>query len=322
MILPTLLVVLLLVVLLPSYTSSFSIQTQKTTLYSKDGEHVIGSVLERKTADRHEVIIHRAGKDDKNNLVTIVLPYFASAESVGSSVWPSSLVAAMLWQDTVLSELTKDSTIIELGCGLGLGGLAAGQQSARCLLTDNDETVVEKLERHVQSLGNHFNVQKLDWRDCDPTTKKSAEENEERFDVCLGCDVAYYYYLFGPLINTIRSKLCPEKGTLCVVGQANRESQWLLYHHIKDGGYNQVTDEHEEPWTGHVEMRLYKLKVESWTEGDDGEDADDDEGGTSDKSVLPIAVLLYTANKTVLPFITPYDHVATEEDEKAQMISF
>lgn len=264
--------------LFAEYSVSFSVETtplvvktRRCTLYSKDGDNIIGTILERRSSDGvHAAMV--GSMDDVNQGIAFqtTVPYFETADSVGSSVWPSALAGSILLHCSELKTLTKDAEILELGSGLGLGGLVAGKSAARCVLSDNDHELVERLRKHVlenqDSLGENVSVQHLDWRDSDPSKPLSEED---RFDFCLGLDVAYYYHLFGPLVNTIRQKLKDDNSIVCVLGQANRESQWTLFHHIRDGGYNQITDEHEAPWEGSATMLLYKLEVGVWTDGED-----------------------------------------------------
>lgn len=326
---------LLLLLLCPKDSVSFSVDTpplvelhhtRRCTLYSHDGEHIIGTILERRSSDGvYEATIDSgsismkegAATDDSSISQSVLLPYIETADRVGSSTWPSALVGAILLHcSQELQELTKDSEVLELGSGLGLGGLVAGKHASRCVLSDNDEELVELLGQHLakhKGIGDHFSVQHLDWRDSDPS---NAPEKEDRFDICLGFDVAYYYHLMGPLINTMRVKLKTDKATMLIVGQAYRESQWQLFHHIRDGGYNQITDEHEAPWDGSTRMLLYKLEMGTWSDGKTGGETDCIDG------FVPIAALLQTPMGVSVSSITPYDHIATGEDEKSQMMSF
>ena len=52
--------------------------------------------------------------------------------------------------------------------------------------------------------------------------------------------------------------------SIFIVGQANRESQWDLYTNIKNGCYNQLTDEREPPWTGITKLYLYNLQISTF----------------------------------------------------------
>lgn len=148
--LPMFAVLLLFVLFCPKYSVSFSVdtppslaeihQTRRCTLYSHDGEHVLGTILERRSSNGvYEATIKNGGgssmKEEEDSSVSqFVLPYFETADSVGSSTWPSSLAGAILLHcSNGLQELTKDREVLELGSGLGLGGLVAGKRAARCV---------------------------------------------------------------------------------------------------------------------------------------------------------------------------------------------
>lgn len=288
--------------------TSLSVQVRQSSLYSKDGSFLLGSIRERKSDTSHTAVISSPQRVDQDLEVSV--PFVSVAESVGSSLWPSSLAGAILLH--CQSSLTQDKSVLELGSGLGLGGFVAGKTAVRCCMTDNDEDLVALLQEHIDNQ-SHLTASYLDWRDCNPMVQSKPPE-DELFDVCLGFDVAYYFHLIAPLVNTIRLKQKENNSLLLVIGQANRESQWNLYHHIKDGGYNQITDEREDPWDGDTRMLLYKLKIGAWQ----SEEEDFKVDGT-----VPIAALLhlssdYFGEKT----LTEQDHVATKEDEESQMMSF
>ena len=128
-------------------------------------------------------------------------------------------------------------------------------------------------------------------------------------------DVAYYYHLIAPLVNTLRLYRKENKSQLVIIGQANREYHWHLYHHIRDGGYNQITDKKEAPWEGETKMLLYQLQLGAWQ-------SEEEETFKVDGTV-PIAALLHTTSDNLgVQTLTDYDHVATKEDEESQMMSF
>ena len=289
--------------------------------------------------------------NNHNKVLKVTMPFVDQAGSVGSSLWPSSLVGTILMHSrhSQLPKLLqnagagseeddghKNTRVLELGSGLGLGGMVAAQHVDQVVLTDNDLELVELLQQHIEqkqdTLQNkNIRAQQLDWRDAADIQEDS---DDNKFDVILGFDVAYYYYLMGPLVTTIR-KLQKKKNLVLLIGQANREIQWQLYHHIRDGGYNQLTDEHEAPWEGRTQTLLYKLKMGKWRSGEEADAVLYDDHPTStidddtekDKDLdgtIPVAALLHTTYE-VWPMedaLTPHEHVATEQDEQAQMMSF
>lgn len=289
----------------PAY--AFSTQIRESRLYSNDFNQLIGSMVETKTSDSHKVVVRSHSNEDD---LTVVLPFVEIAESVGSSLWPGSLAGSILLHGC--SVITEGRNVLELGAGLGLGGFVARRNADRCKLTDNDQSLVEKLQDHIGNLqfDDTMTATCLDWRDVDP---KEQEENE-LYDVCMGFDVAYYFPLIAPIVNTIRQKRHKNNSLVLIVGQANRQSHWDLYHHIRDGGYNQITDEQDAPWDGTPKMLLYKFEVGEWHSQEDEKSKVD--------GVIPMAVLFHTTNDMEIDSLTPYDYVATKADEDSQMMSF
>ena len=209
--------------------------------------------------------------------------------------------------------------MLELGSGLGLAGWVAGATSAQSVvLTDHDEGAILRLKKTVgrnnDRLGGgaNFTVRYLEWRDDHHDAASSP-----RFDLILGSDVTYYYYLLRPLMDTIKAFLAETTGRLLVVGQANRQSQWDLYDNLISGCYNQLTDEREPPWDGMTRMLLYRLQLNEWTSGEENSDDDAERVDT----VIPIAVLLHERDST-FDFLSECDHVATAKEQVEMLISF
>jgi predicted nicotinamide N-methyase len=309
------------VLVVHSLSTPSPIQTRKCTLYSKDEHVVIGSLMEYRDSNHriHKVSVSR----QDSPAVTITLPYVERADSVGSSLWPSSMAGAILFCNSpTLQSAVQGKNVLEVGSGLGLGGLvvAAAGGPRSCVLTDNDPDLVEQLERHIGTmLGKSdcaLSVHRLDWRD-----SCLNGDQEPTYDICMGFDVGYYYYLVTPLVTTLRVNLKPKNARLLVIGQYNRQSQWHLYHYLKEGGHNQITDEHEPPWPGTTRMMLYRLETENWADAStDGDDEKSPRGRV--EGSLPIAALYYTTIDLEADSLTPHDHEATKDDEKAQQMSF
>lgn len=239
--------------------------------------------------------------DESNNrdgVVVLQLPFMINQDTLGSTVWPSSIASAILFQSPALQQsISRNANsdrmnVLELGCGLGLNGLAANaalfsmvnrgvvKNNDVVLLTDNDETVIKVLNE-LYSNNNTTNIyaSKLDWRDNDDDcntidqlmqTINENSKNDNLFDLIIGSDIAYYYYLQRPLMDTIQKYYYYHDNTtsksklLLFAGQANRQSQWDLYDSMKHGCYNQISDRREPPWDGSTEMYLYKLIVSDW----------------------------------------------------------
>ena len=194
-----------------------------------------------------------------------------------------------------------------------MSGLVAAEHSSTCILTDNDGEAIQDLETttfkvNQERLKAKLVSQQMDWRD--------DHSDADPVDIVLGADIAYYFFLLRPIMDTSRAFMKESGSLLAFVCQANRESLWDLYRNIRDGCYNQLTDEHEEPWSGETKMLLYNLKMSEWV--DNVEDCDSKIDGT-----VPIAVLLHhPAGLSEVSFFEEFDRVATDKDDEGIMKSF
>ena len=215
------------------------------------------------------------------------------------------------------------------GLALGLAGWSArrGEGDQSVALTDKDEYAINELwslwERHIPE-GSPLSARVLDWRDWSDAVDIGAPD-ADRVDFVIGTDIAYYHYLIRPIIDTCRAHLPKlfsdgrkvRDGIVCIVGNANRKSQWDLYHSLLDGCYNQMTDELEPPWPGHTSMILYSLCLGKWCEGSRSDPA------APVDDMVPISVLLHKNNPELqVSFFGLEDHIANQEDEENQAISF
>lgn len=257
----------------------------------------------------------------KENALQLELPdTMSQEEGLASQLWPAALASAMVLRSPEFQEWITGKSLVELGSGRGLAGLVAAAIARSCLLTDNDEEAVELLETATvpanrEALTATLSTQQVDWRDDHRGTVAPV-------DLVLGSDIAYYYHLLRPFMDTSRAFMdvdphSTQKSSLMVIGQGNRESQWELYKNIRDGCYNQLTDVKEIPWTGKNRMLLYKLQMSEWCSS-----IEECEKNVND--LLPMSLLLHQddADDTdLLPF-GANAHVATLEDDESIMKSF
>lgn len=275
---------------------------------SKEGRQtVLGWCEERRREGALEQqVIVRWGDSEP---LEVIIPAPDDKNSLAHTLWPSSIAAAILLKSPAASEqLVKDKHVLELGCGLGLTGSITSHSAKSCCLTDHDEAVIQALH-HLTIKNPIMDAFYLEWRDSDRRPEIPLS------DLVVGADIAYYFYLLRPLMDTAKTYLKPEQSAFMVVGQANRESQWDLYHNIRDGCYNQRTDTREDPWKGETRMLLYQLELSKWHTENFSDNLQLD--GT-----LPIAVMLHTSPGLSNFSFTNFDHVATKEDEGGIMISF
>ena len=120
------------------------------------------------------------------------LPYWAE-------LWPSSIALATYL--VCERPLDPNLKVLELGCGLGLAGIAAGHQTPHVVMTDYQPTALQFAElnwRH--NLTTPFRGEVLDWRE--PRQDLAA-------DVVLAADVAYESRALEPLVHAFRELTRP-----------------------------------------------------------------------------------------------------------------
>ncbi|MBL8897443.1 MAG: methyltransferase domain-containing protein [Planctomycetes bacterium] len=119
------------------------------------------------------------------------LPYYGE-------LWPASIGLAR-WIGRRL-ELTG-KRVLDLGCGVAVGGIAAALRGARVTLADYFEEALA-FARHNAALNGAEGVRTLwlDWRDA---------SFRERFEYILGCDVTYEARHHAPILDLIERCLEP-----------------------------------------------------------------------------------------------------------------
>lgn len=95
--------------------------------------------------------------------------------------------------------------LLELGCGLGLAGIAAAQAGARVMMTDYEEDALAfarfNAAVNLDPAGlTRVEFRCVDWRDA---------EMQERFDIIAGADIVYERVNFDPLLTLVRRLLRP-----------------------------------------------------------------------------------------------------------------
>jgi predicted nicotinamide N-methyase len=95
--------------------------------------------------------------------------------------------------------------VLELGCGLGLAGVTAGLAGAEVLFTDYVKEALDFARRNTTLNGipdKNAMFRILDWENADDL---------ETFDLVLGSEIVYDYFLHGSLIGVL-SRVVAAKG--------------------------------------------------------------------------------------------------------------
>jgi SAM-dependent methyltransferase len=128
-------------------------------------------------------------------------PYYAE-------LWPAALpLAKWLLEERACRE---GGRVLELGCGLGLVGLALAKVAgAKVALTDGSEPALELVRRAVElnrPFAHEPAVARLDWREPDASVAALGG----RFPVVVGADVLYAPENFEPLARAAAASLRPD----------------------------------------------------------------------------------------------------------------
>jgi predicted nicotinamide N-methyase len=136
-------------------------------------------------ADPETVLLHFEEHAESKERIGID-PYWAH-------LWPTSLVLA---EKILASDWSGQRTAIELGCGIGLAGLAALAAGLEVTFTDYNPRAVELALENARRCGfENASGFVLDWRS--PPAMK--------FDVILASDVIYDRDFHVPLMNTLET---------------------------------------------------------------------------------------------------------------------
>lgn len=173
------------------------------------------------------------------------MPYWAY-------VWPASLnlarqVAAAPWP--------RGTRVLELGCGVGLAGLAAVLRGDNVVFSDYDPVAVDLCLLNARRWGRSATGSVFDWRSPGDST---------RFEVILGCEVIYELGNHDPLLNVLDQLL---SGTgLAWFADAGRIRAPAFIERLPSRGYEvRLLDEFGQALTGprHGKYQLLEIRRSS-----------------------------------------------------------
>ncbi|WP_437229157.1 class I SAM-dependent methyltransferase [Planctomicrobium sp. SH661] len=154
--------------------------------------------------------VHR--ENEKNDY----MPYWAF-------LWPSAIKMAAA---VLNAEWPVGTSVLELGAGIGLVGLASQLRGDHVTYSDYDATALHlcRLNARNNQLPNPDLLQ-LDWREVPNRT----------YPVLMGCEVTYDAALHEPLLKLIQRMLAP--GGVCWLGDPGRYQAQFFYQLAVDHGF-------------------------------------------------------------------------------------
>src|SRR5436305_1086325 len=187
----------------------------------------LGAIIREKVLieDRTYLIAHPGEADRLMNHPAVhdafardeYMPYWAD-------LWP----AARMLAKAVLHEPWAPGTVcLEIGCGLGLPGVAALSRGLRVLFNDYDATAVAFAAANARLNGfTDFEERPFDWRD---------PPADLRVPVVLGSDLIYEWRNVAPLVELIQRVLRP--GGLCLLTDQDRKPMQGLRDALAAAGW-------------------------------------------------------------------------------------
>jgi predicted nicotinamide N-methyase len=173
------------------------------------------------------------------------VPYWAQ-------LWPSARMLAKVVVRERWEAYPRPVRVLEVGCGLGLAGVAALARGLSVTFSDVDETAVAFAARNARLNGfTEFRTGLLDFR-CPP--------DDVKYPVVIGSDLMYEPRLVDPLVGLLRAVL--EPGGVCLITDPGRTPARVFRWKLVEAGFD-VTGEPVragEPGGNRVKGTLYRIR--------------------------------------------------------------
>jgi predicted nicotinamide N-methyase len=114
--------------------------------------------------------------------------------------------------------------VLDLGCGMGLGGAAAAALGARVTLVDVESPALLFAKFNCLRFGRRVHIRRVNWR---------IDRLGQQFDLILGADILYEPQQWPFLDEFFKSHLAP--GGSVLLGEPGRQSgetfgPWICQH--------------------------------------------------------------------------------------------
>ncbi|XP_048319505.2 uncharacterized protein LOC125418865 [Ziziphus jujuba] len=154
----------------------------------------------------------------------------------GSWIWDSALVLTEWMAEQAQLDFTfQDKTVIELGAGVGLPGLAAALLGAKRVVLTDIETLLPGLVRNVEAngFGDRVEVRELVWGSDESEVSGLGELGGE-FDLVLMSDVFFDAEEMAALSKTMK-KVCGKKTRIWAASEVRPWTVECLNELTKEG---------------------------------------------------------------------------------------
>lgn len=197
-------------------------------------EAVTETVRETVFIGDHTFLLDRPADGDK----LLDHPWCRSAYAADEYVpyWPTLWPSARMLAKAVLREpweLSPRPSVLEVGCGLGLAGVACLARGLHVTFSDVDVTALTFAERNARLNGFARGFRSL------PLDFRSPPEGEQ-FSVVIGSDLMYEERLVDPLVALLDAVLAP--GGVCLIADPDRLPARPFRWKLLQAGYDAVAD--------------------------------------------------------------------------------
>ena len=169
------------------------------------------------------------------------MPYWAY-------LWPAAIYMS---QAVLKGDWPQGTRVLELGCGVGLVGVAARAKGCRVTMTDYEVTAVAVAQPNARLNGfDDVETCVLDWRSPPSTTSP----------VILGCDLLYEQRNLVPILDLLEIML--EPGGLCWLADGGRNAALPFWYLARERGYAVTMRDHEghELMTPGLHYQIFELR--------------------------------------------------------------
>jgi predicted nicotinamide N-methyase len=170
------------------------------------------------------------------------LPYWAD-------LWPAS---RMLAKAILREPWAPGLEALEIGCGLGLPGIAALSRELRVTFSDYDATALHFAAANARLNGfNEFGLLRIDWRD---------PPRDFQVPVVLASDLLYELRNVEPIVAFIKQVMQP--GGFCLLTDQDRVPAYSLREVLTSEGFEYSTQVMRagEPGGRRVKGTLYRIR--------------------------------------------------------------
>ena len=149
------------------------------------------------------------------------VPYWAQ-------LWPSARMLAKVMVREDWGSNPQSVEVLEVGCGLGLAGIAALARGLSVTFSDVDETALDFAAKNSRLNGyDVFRSMLLDFR---------APPDDVKYPVVIGSDLMYEERLVDPLVCLLRAVLAPDG--VCLITDPDRTPARVFRWKLAEAGYD------------------------------------------------------------------------------------